>query len=366
MRQILNDIWISKKIFIMLFFGFLLTILPILIALSTQSYYDEHFYQSKNGYFNYYYALKMDRIQEEDLLHIQELANSTFEHSSVLTATMAVTDPKIGSVQVIGLLNDQIWSPPLLEGRGITSDQDKEIVTGKLIADRIGMIHVLNQEYQVKGIAGINKGRDMINVYNSNLYVFLNELPEQIKREIAQKGVLPILVRSNRNPEIEMNRFISELQQYRPEIKVTIENLKPTYEKQKRSRQGVKEVMSYPYKLVMIALLNCVNVSYLWIYLKRKEFSLRKALGASNLNLFAHIFSQLFLCAVLAAGCSFFIQLILSKLSIKIVESTTYFISLDFNQTIIGILATFAVALLTSVIPLLHILRIEPAKALKE
>ena len=37
----------EKTIFIMLFIGFVLTIWPILIAMSTRDYYDEKFYDSK-------------------------------------------------------------------------------------------------------------------------------------------------------------------------------------------------------------------------------------------------------------------------------------------------------------------------------
>ena len=51
MRRILNDIWISKKIFTMLSIGFVLTILPILVAFSTQNYYDEVFLSFKKWFF---------------------------------------------------------------------------------------------------------------------------------------------------------------------------------------------------------------------------------------------------------------------------------------------------------------------------
>ncbi|MCY9253522.1 ABC transporter permease, partial [Bacillus paranthracis] len=48
MNLILKEIAVNKKLFSMLFIGFVLTILPILIAISTRDYYDEKFYDSKN------------------------------------------------------------------------------------------------------------------------------------------------------------------------------------------------------------------------------------------------------------------------------------------------------------------------------
>ena len=47
MNLVLKEIVVNKTIFIMLFIGFVLTIWPILIAISTRDYYDEKFYDSK-------------------------------------------------------------------------------------------------------------------------------------------------------------------------------------------------------------------------------------------------------------------------------------------------------------------------------
>lgn len=47
MNLILKEIAVNRKVFIMLFIGFTLTILPILIAMSIRDYYDEKFYEYK-------------------------------------------------------------------------------------------------------------------------------------------------------------------------------------------------------------------------------------------------------------------------------------------------------------------------------
>ena len=43
MNLVLKEIVVNKAIFIMLFIAFVLTIWPILIAMSTKDYYDERF-----------------------------------------------------------------------------------------------------------------------------------------------------------------------------------------------------------------------------------------------------------------------------------------------------------------------------------
>jgi putative ABC transport system permease protein len=64
MKLILKEVAANRKIFIMLFIGFILTILPILIAISIRDYYDEKFYERKNGYFNHYYSIQLTSIGE--------------------------------------------------------------------------------------------------------------------------------------------------------------------------------------------------------------------------------------------------------------------------------------------------------------
>ncbi|MDQ0722443.1 putative ABC transport system permease protein [Paenibacillus sp. W4I10] len=366
MRQILKAIFVSKKIFTIIFIGFLLTTLPILIALSTQSYYEEHFYHSKNGHFKNYYSVTLTNFQNVDLLEIQELAETNFKDASVITGDITVTEPEIGQIQIIGLLNPENWSPPLIRGSNIVSNVNNEIIVGRLISDHIGTIKVLDHQYMIKGIAGKDLGDDLINVYNFKMYVYMNELPDSIKQNIIKQNALQLIVRSNQNPETEINRFISELSQQHSGLQAKIVDEHENYKKEKNARQGVNEVLSYPYKLFLIALINCINVSYLWIYSKRKEISLRKALGASNFNLFVHIVSQLTICAVLAGTCSILIQWFLSILSLKILNVTSYYISVSFSHFIFGILITLVISVITAIIPFFHMLKIEPAKALKE
>lgn len=362
MRQILKDIWISKKIFIMLLIGFLLTILPILIAFSTQSYYDDRFYDSKSGYFKYYYSIHLTNMTDLDLYKIKETARSDFENSSVITGDIGAEIPKIGLVTIIGLVNNKNWDPPLIKGTKIESNESNSIIVGKLINSNIGTMKLFDNEYNVKGICGKSNGEE----YNFKIYVPLNSIPESIKQGIRKQNDLQLIVRSNQNPEKEINKFISYVKQDNQYANVQIVNETVNYETEKNSREGVKEVLSFPYKLFVLALINCIIVSYFWIYMKRKDISLRKALGASKLNLFSFIFCQLIVVAVFATICSILMQWVLSKLNNYILHFTFYNISLSFYDFLISILITLAISMITSIIPFIHIMKIEPAKALKE
>lgn len=362
MRQTVRDIAANKGIFFMLFIGFLFTILPTQIAISTQQYYDEQFYHSKNGFFKYYYSVQLTNIQSVGLDKLQEIAQAAYEQSNVITSDMSTLIPKLGYAKVTGLLNDKLWSPPLIDGAALQPDDSASVIAGKLFSNTTGTLTLFDRQYQVKGVAGLNMG----NEYNLNVYVFLREMPEALKHQIENQNAIQLIVRSNRNPENEINRFMSQMKQFNPEVNAKVTNEGPNYKKEKNTRDSVKEILSYPYKLVLIALINCINVSYLWIFLKKKEISLRKALGAGNLNLLQYIVSQLFICASAAAICSIIILWLLNRLSANIYNLTYYYVGLNMNSVAISILITVAIAFATSVIPLIHIMKIEPAKALKE
>lgn len=105
MNLVLKEIVVNKTIFIMLFIGFVLTIWPILIAISTRDYYDEKFYDSKNGYFNYYYSVRLTNMGEINFEQFQTLVESDFKNASVITNDIRITIPDIGHVIMNGLLN---------------------------------------------------------------------------------------------------------------------------------------------------------------------------------------------------------------------------------------------------------------------
>ncbi|MHA6480759.1 FtsX-like permease family protein [Paenibacillus sp. strain BS8-2] len=367
MRQIVKEIWISRNIFAMLFLGFLLTIIPLLIALSTYQYYNDHFYHQKNGVFKYNYALDLKDIQKLEFNVLHDMANAGFQDASVITSGVTASHPKrVSDIEVVGMLTDKLWTPSLIEGKGIESVEEKEIVAGRLITSQLGTFEWGGETYQVKGIAGKDAGRDLINVYGNKLFVGLHEMPQSLISELGRRNELRIMVRSEKNPTSDIERFITAVKRQFKEVEITITNVNPQFKEEKKSRQGVNEVLGFPYQLALIAMINGINVSYLWMYLKRKEIALRKALGASTISLIGHIWGQLFACAFLAALGSSALQWFLSRTGVSVVESTSYFISYHPSHLAAALLITLAIACLTSALPLIQIIRIEPAKALKE
>lgn len=183
---------------------------------------------------------------------------------------------------------------------------------------------------------------------------------------IQKDNTFQMIVRSNENPIKEIETFIQHMKQNNKDINAKVISEKENYEKEKNSSEAVEELLSFPYRLLCIAFITSIIVSYYWIYTKKKSLSLRKALGASNVNLFIFIFSQLFLCAITASACAICIQWIFSILSENIIEFTSYSISLQSTHIVMCVFLSLTIAFILSVIPFVYVLKSEPAKALKE
>ncbi|MEB9945244.1 ABC transporter permease [Bacillus cereus] len=361
MNLVIKEIVVNKAIFIMLFIAFVLTIWPILIAMSTKDYYDERFYDSKNGYFNYYYSVQLTNMGEFNFKQFQTLVESDFKNESVITNDIRTTIPGIGRVTMNGLLNKK-WSPPLLKGSQMEQHEENSVIVGKKIYKNTETIKLFNKEYTVKGVAGVNTEYE----YDMKIYVSLHDMPDEVKQKIQNEKTFQMIVRSNENPKEEIETFIQHLKQNNKDINAKVISEKENYEKEKNSSEAVEELLSFPYRIFCIALITSLIVSYFWIYTKKKSLSLRKALGASNINLFIFIFSQLFLCAIAASACAICIQWIFKTLSENILEFTSYSISLQSTHIVMCVFLSLIIAFILSVIPFVYVLKSEPAKALKE
>lgn len=210
MRHIFNDIWINKKIFVMLFIGFVLTVLPILISLSTQEYYDKIFYYSKNGKYEHYYSATLTNMNQVSYSSLQAIAESITSNTSVITQNITIFHPELGNVQVVGMLNHN-WSPPLLEGTGISSETANAVMTGTMISKHVGPLELFDKKYNVTGIAGDNTGKESISVFNYTIFTSFEGLPDVIKHEIEQKN--PLNFYSDRI-KTQLKRFSSLFQRY--------------------------------------------------------------------------------------------------------------------------------------------------------
>ncbi|WP_164462072.1 ABC transporter permease [Bacillus sp. FJAT-42376] len=362
MRAVLKEIAVNKRIFTLLFTGFLLSQAPILIAFSTQDYYNELFYDSKNGKFEDYTFITFSGVKKLDLNELQRLAQSSFKSSSVITADRFVTTSALGTVNIVGILTgNETWSPPILKGSTLDGESDG-ILVGKDLSDNLGNLHMMDQDFIVTGIAG----KEESSSYDQKVYMPFCAFPPVMEQEIKRDRTLQLLVRSNEDNKNELNAFLQKVKQTGSFYSVEVANETKNYDKERRSRQDVKELLSLPYELSVMAISSCLLVSSLWIHLKRRDISTRKAFGASNAGLFLFVFSQAFVCAMLSSGLSLVIQWLLAEAGNDMFAYTGLMSQLNPSQWILYLVIPVVLSLIASLIPAIYIVKIEPVQPVKE
>ena len=69
--------------------------------------------------------------------------------------------------------------------------------------------------------------------YNSNVFVGLSDMPDEIKRRMQNENTFEMIVRSNENPKQEIDTFIRYIKQNRIDTNVKVINEKENYENEK-------------------------------------------------------------------------------------------------------------------------------------
>ena len=165
------------------------------------------------------------------------------------------------------------------------------------------------------------------------------------------------------NSRNKLNAIISDLQASTPDF-VFREILQVT-----KSEDGfVGEVISL-FKVVVAVisvltlLVLCINMT-LMILARRKEFALRKSLGASNIDLFKQMVSEVTLLIIFA----FFVGVILGYLLTYLLSCSVFNVGIAFSVAVLPLsfILTFIACLIAITAPLYFICKIDPAVTLKE
>lgn len=356
MWSIFKDIKNNKIIFFLLLIGFIFSIFPASIAISTKTVFLQKAFENRNGSFKYYYMLKLNSPSSLDINVLQELCKTNFIKSSAIVENIDVNKAGMPQFSIIALLNDTNWHPPLIKGRYFKKNEKSSLIMGKDIysANSADFFKLDSKNYKIIGVSGLKDKTS----YDKKIFIKLNDMPNEMLEILKSQPSLNISVRSNYNPKTEINNFISNLNKVnlRQKVEIVDENNDNNI-----SYESLQELLGAPIRLLLIAMINLIIVSYLWIYTKRKDISLRKALGASNIDIIMYIWGQIFICSLVSALITFLIQYLLDKVNITI---QNFDVQISPENILIGLIFSLVLSISTSAFPISHIIKIQPAETL--
>lgn len=354
MRTLFKDIKNTKIIFILLLIGFIFSILPASIAISTRNSFLQKAYENKNGKFEHYYTLQVNNPSNIDINFLQKISEKNFVKSSAIIENINLNKEGFPPISLIVLLSDNNWKPPIIEGRYFNKSEKDALLVGKDIysLNCSDTFRINDTSYNIVGISGFE---DTIG-YNNKIFMKLDNLPDEILQNIKSQSSLSISIRSNKDPKTEIANFISNLNQ-------NVEIIEEKVEKNTFAYRNLQELLGAPIRLLLISMINLIIISFLWIHTKRRDISLRKALGGSNLNIFIYIWGQLLVCSLAAVLITLLFQSILNIADINI---KNFNIQIDPENILIGLVFSLILSLITCAFPINNIIKLQPAEALKE
>jgi len=247
------------------------------------------------------------------------------------------------------------------------------ILVGKKIASKLKInvddsIEFHGEKYRVIGIMGTD---NMFSDWDDLISIPLKSLPKDYLKVLKGKVVENTGMLNNLKLQMIFRVKQSKYEKVKNEIlsNLNYNNLKI---EETDASPWVSSLDTEAPKTILIlipiivaALFNVVNISFFWIMDRKKEITIKKAIGATNKSIISSVRNELLTIGLIATILSFIVQVLLESTF----ESSLYKIgmSLEFSWITftICILLTLGISYVTTMLPAEKILSMKPAEALR-
>lgn len=269
------------------------------------------------------------------------------------------------------------WQPMLYEGRHLTAYECKsnstKLVIGIKLAEALGVkigdeISFYNTKYTLVGILG---KKNLTTNFDNAAYIPAGALPKEYLNTFQEKvtndsgGVKAL------NSYLLLRVDTSRLDELINGLNEHFNGNHFIYTQSKDIILGVDyfsvvmDIVFICLPLIIIALINIINISILWITSRRKEISIKKVLGASDTDIRKSIEMDMLIVAIFSTLAALILQLILYLAVEPVVNKYGFSFNLTLANFIISLVLAYAIGYLASIIPFEKTLDINPADALK-
>jgi putative ABC transport system permease protein len=266
--------------------------------------------------------------------------------------------------------SDHIWHYPLASGRYYTAEEiasgKKVAMVGATIQDRLQdknnkqYITIQNEAYEVIGIVGLGS---QISLWDNRVFLPATALTEHISEDLYLSASFNVIL-YNESGDMNQDRNI-----IRSSGKELFQGFKIKYQGELETENMVKLLLRSQdsiYYLTLIGYLTiiiyAINIVVLWLEKRRFEIGIRKAFGYSDKQITIMIFQEMLGISVFSAMIALFIQVILRVI---IGNISKYTLALFLPNIFAAFGIVFLTALITSIWPVIHALKIPPADIVK-
>lgn len=268
--------------------------------------------------------------------------------------------------------NNNVWHYPLISGSYYTAEDvkkgNKVVVLGsKLLKEayeRNGnkYIEIEEEEYLIKGVIGIP---DEKSSWDNRIIMPCTSMPKNYFENNLQRDLEDIsFVIYN-----EKGEYSQDIKQINAEGKKLFDNFSLDYLGELQDDNSLKVVVENPDFLLFVALIGyiitiifAINITVFWIEKRKYEISVRKAFGFTNGSIMKMIFKEMIGFAIISFAIAIIVQFLLG---LAVGSIANYTLKLYLPNLVIGLFVVLVTALVTTLIPAIKAIKVEPAEALK-
>lgn len=268
--------------------------------------------------------------------------------------------------------NNNVWHYPLISGSYYTAEDvkkgNKVVVLGsKLLKEayeRNGnkYIEIEEEEYLIKGVIGIPNEKSS---WDNRIIMPCTSMPKNYFENNLQRDLEDIsFVIYN-----EKGEYSQDIKQINAEGKKLFDNFTLDYLGELQDDNSLKIVVENPDFLLFVALIGyiitiifAINITVFWIEKRKYEISVRKAFGFTNGSIMKMIFKEMIGFAIISFIIAIIVQFLIG---LAVGSIANYTLKLYLPNLVIGLFVVLVTALVTTLIPAIKAIKVEPAEALK-
>ena len=268
--------------------------------------------------------------------------------------------------------NNNVWHYPLISGSYYTAEDvkkgNKVVVLGsKLLKEayeRNGnkYIEIEEEEYLIKGVIGIP---DEKSSWDNRIIMPCTSMPKNYFENNLQRDLEDISFFIYN----EKGEYSQDIKQINAEGKKLFDNFSLDYLGELQDDNSLKVVVENPDFLLFVALIGyiitiifAINITVFWIEKRKYEISVRKAFGFTNGSIMKMIFKEMIGFAIISFAIAIIVQFLLG---LAVGSIANYTLKLYLPNLVIGLFVVLVTALVTTLIPAIKAIKVEPAEALK-
>lgn len=320
------------------------------------------------------FGLNLNANKEITADDISNILRSVKESSGIILNSMVVNIDSSGinnyfPVSGEWFSSETDWHYPLVEGKYYSVDdlqqKLKVVLLGKdlkkytYMKNRKCYIKLFQEEYEVRGFIGFI---DKKSLWDSRVFIPALSLPKPLNERLLGGNFNFILYSKKDYTSIVVQDLLLNTQKTWNNASVSnIEAIK-TDNISDKVFSNMDLMIGVGFLVYIVSIINSVNIVSFWVEQRRFEIGIRKAFGHSNINISMLLFCEILGISVVSCMTALVIQFFIGLL---IKDIMGHSIRLYIQNIFIASLAVLITSLVTSLLPIIKSLKMQPTEAMK-